>query len=95
MARGGIFAVLIGVLYMVFRVLDVEVFEPPNTNTNDPIEVNTRISNFAHGKRGARTSQFLQFVLSRKIRASRMGSISLDGRGHEWTIRISKRRFQT
>lgn len=44
-ARGGIFAVLIGVLYMVFRVLDVEVFEPPNTNTNDPIEVNTRMSN--------------------------------------------------
>ncbi len=44
-ARGGIFAILIGVLYMVFRVLDVEVFEPPTTSTNEPLEVNTRIAN--------------------------------------------------
>ena len=44
-ARGGIFAILIGVLYMVFRVLDVEVFEAPNTNENEPVVVNTRMSN--------------------------------------------------
>ncbi len=44
-ARGGIFAILIGILYMVFKVLDVEVFEPPNTTSNDPVEVNTLMTN--------------------------------------------------
>ncbi len=44
-ARGGIFAILIGILYMVFRVLDVEVFEPPNMSSVDPIEANTLMKN--------------------------------------------------
>ena len=44
-ARGGIFAILIGVLYMVFRVLDVEVFEPPVISSTEPVAVNTLMSN--------------------------------------------------
>ena len=47
-ARGGIFAIIIGIIYVLFRVLDVEVFEPVYSdigNSNTPIaEVNTKMS---------------------------------------------------
>ena len=44
LARGGIFAILIAGLYMVFKVLDVEVFDAPNPDT--PQETTTSVSNF-------------------------------------------------
>ena len=47
-ARGGIFTVIIGILYILFSVLDVEVFEPEDSNagsSNTPTaEVNTKMS---------------------------------------------------
>jgi len=47
-ARGGIFAIIIGILYVLFRVLDVEVFDPVNPdggNSNSPsAEANTKMS---------------------------------------------------
>lgn len=41
-ARGGIFAIIIGVLYAIFSVLDVEVFEP---TASDPTSTSTNSGN--------------------------------------------------
>jgi len=44
-ARGGIFVILLGVLYMVFRVLDIEVFDQPQVISDNPSAATTIMSN--------------------------------------------------
>ena len=44
-ARGGIFVILIGIVYMIFRVLDVEVFDMPQVGTDNPSDSRTLMTN--------------------------------------------------